>query len=259
MNRGRLGSVLAVVVLATGAAAEAEPILERGRRVYEESCAVCHGVAGDGKGPEAHRLRIKPRDFRRGLFKFRSTQSGALPLDSDLFRVLSRGVPGTSMIPQTYLSEDERWTVIEYLKRFSDRFSNENPAAPLEIPPVPPELPRLAESGRRMYREAGCGTCHGSATDLTDAWGQPIEAPDLARRPWKSGSSAADLYRTLATGLNGTPMPSYADSLTEEQMWAVVAYARSLAPHRARTSGGMMGAGEEPVGRMIEMMNSMMR
>ncbi len=91
----------------------------QGRRIYLTHCAVCHGERGDGQGPGAARLETKPRDFTSGLFKFRSTPSGALPLDRDLYRTLSEGIHGTSMIPQTHLSEDERWAVIQYIKRFS--------------------------------------------------------------------------------------------------------------------------------------------
>ena len=50
--------------------------LMRGRMVYDANCAVCHGPRGDGNGMAAHMFRVRPRDFREGLFKFRSTPSG---------------------------------------------------------------------------------------------------------------------------------------------------------------------------------------
>lgn len=246
----------------------AEGVLARGKQIYLENCAVCHGEKGDGQGPQAYRLQTKPQNFRLGLFKFRSTPSGALSLDTDLFRTLSRGVPGTAMIPQTYLSEDERWAIIQYLKDFSDRFIKENPPKPVPIPSVPSNLSSLVERGRQVYKDAGCAACHGeegrgdgsAAKDLKDAWGHPAPPADLTRRPLKSGASPQDLYRTLVTGLDGTPMPSYQGVLSEEELWALVAYVDSLAtPKRrvARGMTGMMGVGEEPLGRMIEMMNRM--
>ncbi len=191
-----------------------------------------------------------------------------MPLDRDLYRTLSEGIHGTSMIPQTHLSEDERWAVIQYIKRFSPRFVGENPSEPIRLPPPPADLRTKWEQGAQLYVDAGCVQCHGAdgrgngpaAKDLRDAWGHPTRPTDLPLRPLKGGSSPTDLYRTLSTSLNGTPMPSYRDVLSEEELWALVAYADSLAtPERrvARGMMGMMGPGEEPLGRMIEMMNRM--
>lgn len=240
----------------------------RGRYLYLTQCAVCHGERGDGQGLGAARLQIKPRDFTSGLFKFRSTPSGALPLDRDLYRVLNEGVRGTGMIPQTQLSADDRWAVIQYLKGFSTRFVRENPAEPVRLPPPPVDLRAKRARGRQLYVDAGCVQCHGvdgqgngpSSRELQDAWGHPIRPTDLTQRPLKGGSSPTDLYRTLSTGLNGTPMPSYHDVLTEEELWALVAYVDSLAASEMWVARGMMGMGgpgEEPLGRMIEMMNRM--
>ena len=97
-----------------------------------------------------------------------------------------------------------------------------------------------------------------SARNLRDSWGYPTRPTDLTRRPLKGGSSPTDLYRTLGTGLDGTPMPSYRDALTEEERWALVAYVDFLATPERRMARGMMemmGTGEEPLGRMIEMRN----
>jgi len=81
--------------------ARAEQKLKLGERVYRENCTACHGEKGDGKGPQADRLKTKPRDFTGGIYKFRSTPSGSLPLDSDLARTITRGVRGTAMLAPT--------------------------------------------------------------------------------------------------------------------------------------------------------------
>lgn len=78
-----------------------------GENVYRENCAACHGTKGDGKGPEAARLATKPRNFISGIYKFRTTPSGSLPTDQDIFRTITRGVRTTSMLPQLQLSERE--------------------------------------------------------------------------------------------------------------------------------------------------------
>ena len=208
----------------------AETDLGSGEKIYRENCVACHGERGDGKGPEANRLKTKPRDFSSGVYKFRTTPSGSLPLDEDIFRTVTRGVRTTSMLAQLQLSEQERWAVVQYLKTFSKRFKEENPAQALAIPPKPLPDSKLIAFGRLQYQEAGCAQCHGaegkgdgpSARDLKDDWGGPISPSDLTLKPFKSGSDPEDLYRTLSVGLNGTPMPSYSDALTPQQRWALV-------------------------------------
>ncbi|MBI1726685.1 MAG: c-type cytochrome [Candidatus Rokubacteria bacterium] len=90
--------------------------LERGKAIYVKRCLLCHGEKGDGQGPVAPYLDPRPRDFVTGSFKLRTTQSGEPPTDEDLFRVVTRGVPGTAMPGWTTLSEQERRLVIAYIK-----------------------------------------------------------------------------------------------------------------------------------------------
>jgi YHS domain-containing protein len=75
----------------------AQSAVQLGERIYQENCVACHGVKGDGKGLEAQRLKTKPRGFTSGIYKFRSTPSGSLPLDQDIFRTVTQGVRGTSI------------------------------------------------------------------------------------------------------------------------------------------------------------------
>ncbi|GIX49722.1 MAG: hypothetical protein KatS3mg131_3933 [Candidatus Tectimicrobiota bacterium] len=239
--------------------------LALGQRVYEGNCAVCHGLLGDGRGMAAHMFRTQPRDFRQGVFKFRSTPSGSLPRDEDLLRVLQRGVRGTAMVPQTHLSEAEQRAVIAYLKTFSPRWREEKPAPPIPIPPPPPLTPARLAQGKALYAQAGCDQCHGpegrgdgpQAETLEDDWGWPIRPANLQRRPFKGGSRPADLYRTLATGLDGTPMPALAEALSPEELWALVYYLDSLASPAARANE-QRWVGEEARGAMVERMHRRM-
>jgi cytochrome c oxidase cbb3-type subunit I/II len=235
-----------------------------GEKIYLENCAACHGQKGDGKGPEANRLQTKPRDFTTGNYKFRSTLSGSLPLDQDIFRTISRGVRSTSMLAQLHLPENERWAVTEYLKTFSNRFKTEKPLDPIAIPAVPSPSRDLITLGKRMYTESGCSQCHGaegkgnatSANELKDESGNPIVPTDLTLKPFKSGPDPEDLYRTISTGLNGTPMPSYADALAPKERWALVFYILSIAT-RERPRGMMGLIGEEVDGMRIDMRAAM--
>lgn len=245
-----------------GAEAQAAPA--PGERVYLEHCAACHGQRGDGNGPEANRLKVKPRDFTTGIYKFRSTASGSLPLDEDIFRTISLGVRTTSMLAQLHLSEKERWAVTEYLKTFSPRFQSEKTPEPIAIPDEPSPDGRLIALGKEMYADAGCNQCHGpegkgngtSAKELNDDWGEPIAPTDLTLKPFKSGPNPEDLYRTISTGLNGTPMPSYAGVLTPGQRWSLVFYIVSIATReRPRAMMGLVG--EEVQGMRIDMRAAM--
>ena len=209
-----------------------------GRTIYLEECAICHGPAGDGEGMAAHMFQVKPRDFRRGVLKFRSTPTGSLPTDEDLVRTIRRGLPGSAMVPQDHLTEAEIRDVITYIKTFSPRFAADPPPPPVPIPPAPTPTPDLLARGRELYREMKCPECHGpggrgdgdSATLLKDDLGRPIRPADLTRRPMKAGDGPEAIYRTLATGVGGTGMPSYLDALTPEELWALVRYVENLRP-----------------------------
>ncbi|MFQ5529888.1 MAG: c-type cytochrome [Gemmatimonadota bacterium] len=188
-------------------------------RLYNSACAPCHGVLGDGRGLRADRLGSpQPRDFTPAVFKFRSTPTGSLPTDEDLFRTISRGVPGTWMPSwKSLLSESERWAIVRYIKGFSEFFADEEPDPAVSIPPDPGSTQERVQEGRLVYATLKCWQCHGalgrgdgpSADELEDDWDRQIWPYDFTRGGYKNGSAPADLYRTLLTGLTGTPMPAF--------------------------------------------------
>jgi cytochrome c oxidase cbb3-type subunit I/II len=270
MIRKLIFVLAAIFILTSAMGAGSTPVANSGEnpaageRLYRDNCAACHGENGDGKGPQAGRLKTKPRDFTAGIYKFRSTPSGSLPLDDDIFRTISRGVRGTSMLAQLQLSEQERWAVVQYLKSFSKRFKQEKPGQAVVVPPAPSSDPNLVALGRSKYEEAGCAQCHGpdgkghgpTAEELKDDWGNPIAPADLTVKPFKSGPNAEDLYRTITAGLNGTPMPSYAAAFSPNERRALVAYIFSIATNEKPR--GMMGlVGEEVDGMHIDMRAAM--
>jgi cytochrome c oxidase cbb3-type subunit 2 len=171
-----------------------------------------------------------------GIFKFRSTPSGELPTDGDLFRTISNGVHGTYMPHWVAMSEIERRDAVQYIKALSPRFANEPQGKPIAIPP-PPDLTReLMVTGKQVWNRMQCANCHGdagrgdgpSAATLRDDWGNAILPYDFTRGSLKSGNAPEDIYRAFMTGLNGTPMPSYAKALQPDEAWALVAYTLSL-------------------------------
>jgi cytochrome c oxidase cbb3-type subunit 2 len=217
----------------------------RGVRVYELYCATCHGAAGNGAGPTAARYGSPlPRDFTLGTYKFRSTASGKLPLRKDLVRTVSRGLKGTVMPAwQDVLSPADIDAVIRYVEEFSPRFAEvpESERGALDVPPAPASTQVSVARGGEVYRQMGCANCHGqkgygdgpAAPSLRDDQARPIRPLDFTRGLYKGGSTPEDVYRTFVTGIDGTPMPSYGDSLPDEaDRWALVHYVRSLSRPR---------------------------
>lgn len=257
------------ILISAGAAetgtSPARQTLYLGQQVYQVNCAVCHGVGGDGNGPYASMFHIRPRDFRTGLFKFRSTASGSLPTDDDLLRTVTQGVRWTGMVGRADLGDNDRRAVIQYLKTFSARFENERPGEPINVGPAPPKTDEVVAQGKRLYTEAGCVACHGeggrgngsSAANLKDDWGWKTWPSDLTWRPLKRGSDTRETYLTLVTGLSGTPMPSYASSLNHSQLWSLVYYLESLVPSDHRTDPNQV-IGEEQQGWNAVRMGGMM-
>ena len=233
---GLLGLFIASGIAAALAFAQGDPKgisaasedIETGRKLYEEKCAYCHGFEGRGDGVAAPLQYPRPRDFTRGLYKIRSTFSGELPTDGDLFRVITKGMPESPMPGWDNLGEQERWQLVHYLKTFSRRFARaeKRGRSPRSIT-VEGKVPYSEESvaeGRQLYKTLECGKCHGqegrgdgpSAPTLKDDWGFPIRATDLTRSwTFRGGDAREDIHRTFITGLAGTPMPSFAESFEE--------------------------------------------
>ena len=89
--------------------------------LYRRHCAHCHGISGDGRGPTAGILNPYPRDYRSGVFKFKSTYTAAQPTDEDLTKTLHEGIPGTAMPAFALLPPDEIAALVEYVKYLSIR------------------------------------------------------------------------------------------------------------------------------------------
>jgi mono/diheme cytochrome c family protein len=193
----------------------------QGITTYKRHCSTCHGEDGKGKGASADFLDQIPRDLTRGTYKFRTTSTGSLPTDADLARTISVGIPGTSMPGWGKdLSDEEILQVVAVIENFSSRFAEEDPGETIAVPKSPENLKDLTETGRALYLGLGCNQCHGDkgkgdgpSKALKDETGQKILATNFTRGIFKSGSTNEDLYRTISTGLDGSPMPSYYDAI----------------------------------------------
>ena len=194
-------------------------LLQRGYLVYQKYCVGCHGEYGDGAGPAAIRLITQPRDFTSGIYKFRSTDSGSLPMEADLDRTITRGLSRVSMPAFPLMPERDKVALIEYIKAFYPKWNEEKDRR--RIIPIPLAPADLGESdrilrGRMVYLQMQCSKCHGvdgrgkgaTQTEYVDAWGNTQKPFDFTRGSLKGGDGPEDIYRTFHTGLRSI-MPSY--------------------------------------------------
>jgi len=225
--------------------------VEAGKKVYTKRCIFCHGDQGGGDGIAGTRFNPKPRDFTMGLYKYRTTPNGELPTDDDLLKVVTEGLPGTGMPSwKSILSDAERRDVVSYIKTFSPKFERQKAAIP--VVPFGTEIPSSKESiekGKALFKSLECFKCHGnegrgngpSALTLADDKGDSIRPRNLALNwHFRGGGDVKDIYMRVNTGLNGTPMPSFKDSLDNEKSWHLANYVRSLSPEKKPELNGVI-------------------
>jgi mono/diheme cytochrome c family protein len=274
-----------------GAAEVTTEHLLKGQAIYETQCAQCHGDSGDGNGPTANSMYPRPRNYRKGVFKFTSTTFGSKPLKADLERTLRRGIRGTSMPAFPLLQPEELDAVVDYVLVLARRgeveeqifyladFDEEVDPEAVEtdavqlivdqwsaarsdvIIPQTPEPEFTAEHARRgrelfLAESTGCKKCHGEdgrgltlenlRGDLKDTWGEVTRAADLTSGMLHGGPEPIDIYRRIYGGINGTPMPGFANSFADnpDAIWDLVAYVKYISSRRRASV--KFGIGEIP-------------
>jgi len=210
---------------------------EPGKALYYRYCWGCHGARGNGDGENAPYLNILPRNFVAGTFKCRSTPTGTLPLDQDLYNSIERGFNFTNMPSWIALTVEERANLVAFIKTFSPRWKAEKPGDPIQIPAEPALTVASIQHGKELFQKLECWKCHGnegrgdgpSASTLTDSNDQPIRPYNFTSdNRSKCGHTNQDLYKIFMTGLDGTPMPSFADVIKPQDAWDLVHFLRTL-------------------------------
>lgn len=208
-----------------------------GKQFYKRYCIGCHGPSGDGQGENAPWIDPKPRDFTAATFKCRSTPTGTLPTDEDLDNAVTRGFVTTNMPSWNPLTPQQRADLVAYIKTFSPRWKTDKPGIPIDIPPETPVTIQSVLHGRELFQKMECWKCHGpaghgdgpSAGTLTDSKDQPIRPYNFSTGSrFKCGETNRDLYRIFMTGLDGTPMPSFADVIQPNDAWDLVHFLRTM-------------------------------
>lgn len=234
--------------------------LERGREKYTLYCRACHGDEGNGRGPAGIGLRPPPRNFTEPSFKFGGVPAGELPPDSELKRIIKGGLAGTAMLPWD-VPDDELDDIIQYIKTFSEVWTEDEVAEPVEKSPDPwtSKKDEAIARGKTLYHGlAQCSKCHpayaskqeiwdavvettgqGStgafrtamyypAGKYSEAYGNTLLPPDFTRHEVRAGTTLDDLFRTIASGIGGTAMPMWKDAIPDDDIWAIAYFVRSL-------------------------------
>jgi cytochrome c len=237
-----VSAVVAALILAATARADDPGVLARGRTLYRERCAICHGADGRGDGEGAYLMLRPPRDFHAARFRWVSTWE-RVPTDDDLLGVITRGLPGAQMPSFAALPEADRRALVAAVKGFADVPWTVPPSRPpdvdgtpgegvVAVPPEPSDAATNLARGAELFRDA-CATCHGeeghgeARSDLVDVDGYPIRPRDFARGVYKGDPSPEGLYRRLVLGVPGTPMPANEWAYGDDA-WYLVRYVLSL-------------------------------
>jgi mono/diheme cytochrome c family protein len=228
--------------------ASSPDLLAIGQKTFEKECVACHAATGDGEGKAAYLLYPRPRDFTTGQYRLISTWDG-IPTDDDLFRTISRGMPGSAMPSWAHLPEETRWGLVHYVKSFStrpfepkpvhepDRFGNGGTGV-MSIPPEPAYDDAARARAQELYTK-GCAPCHGAtargdgAQKQVDSKGYPTRPRDLTLGVYKGSPEPGHVYRRIVGGLPGSPMPQ-SGYLHGNDGWHLVHFVRALSSDAQR-------------------------
>ncbi|MBI1956005.1 MAG: c-type cytochrome, partial [Acidobacteria bacterium] len=223
-------------------------LLELGKTTYTRNCAPCHGVNGDGQGPAAYLLYPKPRNFQAARFRLVSTWD-SVPADEDLFRTISRGMPGSAMPSWAHLTEETRWGLVHYIKTLAKnpleigaehqpQSPTDIPSGRVQVPAEPPYTPQAQARARDLYAK-NCANCHGATgrgdgpQKQEDSEGFPVRPRDFSAGIYKGNPEPQEVYKRIVAGLPGSPMPSHVH-LYGEDAWHLVHFVRALSSDEQR-------------------------
>jgi mono/diheme cytochrome c family protein len=248
--------------------------LNAGKMLYTEYCMACHGVDGDGKGYSHKGMQVPPRDFTLGIYKFGHVVSGELPHDEDFYKLLREGLHGTAMLPWD-MSEKQMYQVMQYIKTFApeawegeDKELGERLVVTRRDPYGLAHRNAAIQRGKEVYHAvAQCQACHRAYVSFPELsqinekeFGAPLERnmfdpmmyysrpqpsqygynslpPDMTWHHVRSAKTVDEIYIRMLAGVGGAAMPSWKDTLADEDIWAVshyVHYLMSLKDNPAR-------------------------
>ena len=246
---------------------------ESGQQLYARHCGACHGDRGDGKGIAAAFLFPKPRDFRAGKFRLVSSSNNvptredlqavllrgmpgsAMPswahlspqerdlLVDEIMRLRTEGARETvvnRLKEDEGMSEADIQSSADAQKLIQEEIKNATtPGEGRAVPSIGPPNEEAIVRGKAHYAKYVCISCHGETgrgdgqQEMLDDEKMPMRPRDFTLGIFKGNPDPASLYRRIAFGMPGTPMPA-STSMTPEQMIDLVHYIRSLSSEEHR-------------------------
>ena len=161
------------------------------------------------------------------------------------------------------LNDEERWALVDYVKTFDTRFANARDLKPMPLPDAPKS--RSQNRGKEVYAKMQCAKCHGddgrgvgpSSNSMVDAKERHVNARDFTQPgSFRTGWTEHEIIRTLETGMNGVPMPSYSSTMSKQEEYDLVAYVMSLSKHGSGNQKRQLAKSMEGIagpGRVIKL------
>lgn len=205
-----------------------EASIKQGEALYRRFCVTCHGLDGKGQTDMTDMLDVPPSDFTDGEWKYGAT-------DGEIFSVIREGGQNGMEPFKSKLNEQRTWHLVNYLRTFSKKDDGAETAARPEVPENP--IPYSEDSVRRgkQFYTRFCVTCHGRSgkgdTEMREFLS--THPSDLTNGKWKYGGRDGDIFMVIKQGTE-YDMEAFADRLSDERIWHVVNYLRSLGPEDAR-------------------------
>ena len=181
--------------------------------LYREHCAHCHGTTGDGRGPTAEFLNPYPRDYRMGLFKFKTTSGENPPTHDDLKYIIAEGISDTAMPAFKLLSDVELDALVNYVKYLSIRGQVERTLMDelSNLDDITDENARLINVGAKnteQSQEQFDSKIANITAIVTDVASRGADASEkiipVPARPWKEGE--ANVSRSWGDAEDASPI-----------------------------------------------------
>jgi mono/diheme cytochrome c family protein len=247
-----------------GAKVVSASTLNLGQTTYTEYCVSCHGVKGEGNGVSAKGMYPPPRNFTLGIYKFANVVSGELPHDEDFYRIIRHGLKGSAMLAWD-ISDERLDAVTQYIKTFAPTIwegKDKVLGTTYELPADPfgdVYRHQAIEKGKKVYHiTAACTQCHRGyetkeniskyneeinktplkaeefAADLYQVkhqdgdYSYKVVPPDFLHHDLRTITDVPSIVQRLMYGVNGSGMPGWKDVVTDQELWALAYYIKSL-------------------------------
>lgn len=197
--------------------------VRQGRQVYVRYCVTCHGLDGKGETDMAETLKEPPSDLTNGEWKYGGT-------DGELLTLIQSGTETGMPAFFEQLNEQRLWQVVHYLRTIGPEPGIDTPKEE-EIPENPIALDDASIARGKQFYARFCVKCHGANgkgdTEMREFL--PTHPSDLTNGQWTYGGRDGDIFLVIKNGTE-YDMEAFADRLSDDRIWHVVNFMRSLGP-----------------------------